>query len=376
MSKFNLEEYEQLLKTLISFQTTEGNTKEFKLAIQFLESYAQANQLILTNYANYLLIEKNNQEPEIEFFTHLDIVPTEGQKWSTNPYQLTKINNKYYGRGVIDDKGPLAAILLLLKNCETKSNIRLFVGFHEETSFECIKEYNRNHQSPKLGIVSDAKFPVIFGEKGSAHFKLRLPKLTPIIDSTNATNTVIASFKTCDKEYIGQAAHSSKSNLDDNSIYKFLQDWYPQQFKHKLEFSEDKLGTTIYNPTTVTTIGNQIEVYFDVRYTNQEHLKQLQTAFNTKVTDMKPAKFCYQQDVVELLLDCYQQITGDYKSIARTSTAGTYSSYLDNTYVFGFASPGEEGNVHLADEHIKVKTVINGYHIYLELLKRLEKEGD
>ncbi len=376
MSNFNLEEYEQLLKSLISFQTVEGNIHQFELAIEFLDKFAQANQLILRRYKHYLLIETAETDPQIEFFTHLDIVPTEGQRWSTSPYQLTKVDNKYYGRGVIDDKGPLAAILLLLKNCETKSNIRLFVGFHEETSFECIKEYNQNHPSPKLGIVSDAKFPVIFGEKGSAHFKLRLPKLTPIIDSTNATNTVTACFETIEKEYLGVAAHSSKANLEDNAIYKFLKEWYPQRFAQKLQFSEDRLGTTIYNPTTVTTIDDTIEVYFDVRYTNKEHLKQLQATFNTKVIDVKPAKFCYQQDVVELLLDCYQQITGDYESGARTSTAGTYSSYLDNTYVFGFASPGEEGNVHLADEHIKVNTVINGYHIYLELLKRLEKEGD
>lgn len=372
MSKFNLEEYEQLLTTLISFQTVEGNEKEFELVIKFLETYAREHQLIITKYNNYLLIEKAIQEPEIVFFTHIDIVPTVGQEWSTNPFQLTKVEDKYFGRGVIDDKGPLAAILLLIKNYTTKNNIRLFIGFHEETSFECIKEYNRNHQSPKLGIVSDAKFPVIFGEKGSAFFKLRLPKLTTIIDSTNPPNTVNDSFVTGTKEYKGIASHSSKSNLEDNPIYKFLQEWYPQQFSERINFQEDKLGTTIYNPTKVTTIGKQIEIYFDVRYTNCEHLERLQAFFNTKVTNLKPAKLFYHPEDVELLLDCYQKITGDYKSKARTSTAGTYSSYLDNSYVFGFANPNEECNVHLANEYVSIETIYQGYHIYLELLKRLE----
>ncbi len=376
MSDFNLEEYEQLLNSLISFQTVEGNVHQFELAIKFLEEFAKANQLIVTKYKHYLLIETAEGNPQIEFFTHLDIVPTEGQRWSTDPYQLKKVGDKYYGRGVIDDKGPLAAILLLLKNYQTTNNIRLFVGYHEETSFECIKEYNQNHPSPKLGIVSDAKFPVIYGEKGSAHFKLRLPKLTTVVDSTNATNTVTASFKTIDQEYVGVAAHSSKSNLEDNAIYKFLKEWYPLKFAKQIKFNQDKLGTTIYNPTTITTIGDTIEVYFDVRYTQKQHLDVLQTAFNTIVIDSKPAKYCYQKEVVELLLDCYQKVTGDYQSLARTSTAGTYSSYLENTYVFGFASPGEEGNVHLADEQISVDTIKNGYHIYQELLKKLEKEGD
>lgn len=376
MLDFNLEEYKQLLATLVSFQTVVGNEDEFTRAIAFLEKYCNHNHLQLTKYQNYLIIEKNNQVPELEFFTHLDVVPTTNQKWDTDPYQLVERDEKLFGRGVIDDKGPLAAILLLLKNSTINHNLRLFVGYYEETSFTCIKEYNHNHPAPKLGIVSDAKFPVIFGEKGSAHFKLTLPLITKVQDTTNAPNTVVDNFITECGSYYGTAAHSSKAKLEDNAIYKYLVKDYPQVFKQMLTFEEDELGITIYNPTTVTTIGDQLEVYFDVRYTKEAHLKQLSTAFNVELIDSKPAKYAYDERVVKLLMDCYTEVTGDTDNQPRTSTAGTYSSYLDNTYVYGFAAPGEEGNVHLANEQIKLETIEKGYKIYQLLIEKIEMGGN
>lgn len=376
MHEINLEEYEQLLKKLISFKTVCGNHKQFEYAKDFLEKFATKNHLLLTKYDNYLLIEKSKDKPEIEFFTHLDVVPTDGQTWGTMPYDLTRIADKYYGRGVMDDKGPLAAILLLLKYAKTSYNIRVFIGLHEETSFECIKEFNKNHGSPKLGIVADAKFPVIYGEKGSANFQLLLPKRVSVIDSVNSKNTVCGHFQTREKLYKGEEAHSSKSKLEENPIYKFLQEWYPDKFDYKIHFSPDNLGETIYNPTTVTTCGEEIEVYFDVRYTNQQHLLRLKEEFNVAINNVKPAKYCYNHTIVQQLQNCYQVVTDDYNSEARISSAGTYSSYLENTYVFGFAAPGEEGNVHLANENINIDTIKNGYLIYQELLLRLEMDGD
>lgn len=376
MSEFDIKEYKHLLKELVSFETVAGNQNQFERAIEFLQNYADNYNLIVTKYKNYLLIEKSNQIPEIEFFTHLDVVPVEDQKWKTDPFLLIEKDNKYYGRGVIDDKGPMAAILLLLKNCESSFNVRLFIGFHEETSFECIKEYNENHSSPKLGIVSDAKFPVIFGEKGSAHFILKLPKLVEIVNTTNSTNTVVDTFCTVDRTYTGRASHSSKAVIEDNAIYKFLKDYYPYQFGTITTFNENKLGYTIYNPTTVKSNDNSLEVYFDVRYTNLEHLDKLSALYGVEVVNTKPAKYCYDESIVNLLMNCYQSVTNDFDNKPRTSTAGTYSSYLDNTYVFGFSMPGEEGNVHLADEHINIETIIKGYNIYYNLLNELKKEGD
>ncbi len=42
---------------------------------------------------------------------HLDVVPVEGQKWSVDPFRLTRQNGRLYGRGTTDMKGFAAATL-------------------------------------------------------------------------------------------------------------------------------------------------------------------------------------------------------------------------------------------------------------------------
>ncbi|MEM6849529.1 MAG: M20/M25/M40 family metallo-hydrolase, partial [Pseudomonadota bacterium] len=42
---------------------------------------------------------------------HTDVVPVDGQDWSTDPFTLTERDGKLYGRGSADMKGFLAACL-------------------------------------------------------------------------------------------------------------------------------------------------------------------------------------------------------------------------------------------------------------------------
>ena len=42
--------------------------------------------------------------PNICYAGHTDVVPTEGQLWSSNPFRLQKKGNRLYGRGSTDMK--------------------------------------------------------------------------------------------------------------------------------------------------------------------------------------------------------------------------------------------------------------------------------
>ena len=54
--------------------------------------------------------------PIILFMAHFDTVPVDVSQWSYPPFKLTIDNGKGYGRGSVDDKGNVAAIMTMLSN--------------------------------------------------------------------------------------------------------------------------------------------------------------------------------------------------------------------------------------------------------------------
>ena len=50
-------------------------------------------------------------EPGIALSGHTDVVPTEGQDWTTDPFHMVEKDGKVYGRGTSDMKGFIACVL-------------------------------------------------------------------------------------------------------------------------------------------------------------------------------------------------------------------------------------------------------------------------
>ena len=102
---------------------------------------------------------------------HVDVVPA-GSGWIYPPFEGVVKDGKIYGRGAIDDKGPIISILysmkILLENNLIKENnkIRLILGTAEETSWDGIRYYVKKEEIPDVAFTPDANFPVIHGEKG------------------------------------------------------------------------------------------------------------------------------------------------------------------------------------------------------------------
>ena len=66
---------------------------------------------------------------------HTDVVPVQGQQWSTDPFTLTRKNNRLYGRGSVDMKGYLACVLAAVPDWQTaelKKPIHIAFTFDEE----------------------------------------------------------------------------------------------------------------------------------------------------------------------------------------------------------------------------------------------------
>ena len=121
----------------------------------------------IDGYCGY--IEFGEGDKLVGIIGHLDVVP-EGDNWTFPPFSGKISDNKIFGRGSIDDKGPVISSLYAMKtvmdNCKIDKRVRLILGLNEENDWDCIKYYKEHEEWPTIGFSPDADFPCIYAEKG------------------------------------------------------------------------------------------------------------------------------------------------------------------------------------------------------------------
>lgn len=132
----------------------------------------------LDNYCGYA--EMGEGEEIIGIAGHLDIVPA-GEGWSYDPFTLTRVGDKVYGRGTTDDKGPVVENLYAMKLIRDSGRklgkrVRLIMGCNEETGSKCMAHYNEVAEPLTMGYTPDANFPCIHGEKAGAALRITSKK--------------------------------------------------------------------------------------------------------------------------------------------------------------------------------------------------------
>lgn len=123
------------------------------------------------NFSGYAGHIEYGQGPEtVGILCHLDVVPA-GEGWSVDPFGGKIVDERIYGRGTIDNKGPAVAVLYALaalkdSGWQPKRRVRIILGTDEESGWECMDHYMKVVGKPELGFAPDAEFPVINSEKG------------------------------------------------------------------------------------------------------------------------------------------------------------------------------------------------------------------
>lgn len=141
-------------------------------------------------YCGY--IEFGEGKEMVGIIGHLDVVPS-GDNWTYPPFSGTVFDNKIYGRGAIDDKGPVVASLYAMKyvldNCKVNKRVRLILGLNEENDWKCMDYYKAHEEAPSIGFSPDADFPCIYAEKSI---------LTPYFSMDYSENSSPISIKELD----------------------------------------------------------------------------------------------------------------------------------------------------------------------------------
>ncbi|MEG1500420.1 MAG: dipeptidase PepV [Clostridiales bacterium] len=166
--------------------------KDIAKALTYILELSQAWGFQCTNLDGYVgLVDYNFSadlpQEQLGILTHLDVVPA-GKGWTHPPFAGDLAEGIIYGRGAVDDKGPLMAALYSMRAIKEsglplRRSIRHIMGTNEESGFACMEYFLKNCRPPDFGFTPDGSFPLIYGEKGIIHCDLQTDMENLVADS-------------------------------------------------------------------------------------------------------------------------------------------------------------------------------------------------
>ena len=126
---------------------------------------------------------------------HLDVVPA-GVGWKYPAFGGEIHDERIYGRGALDDKGPAIAALYAMaavKECglEPKRRVRLILGCDEESGMQCLDYYCKHGEIPMMSFSPDAEYPLVNSEKHNFTAYFAMPYASSIrVEAGERTNVV------------------------------------------------------------------------------------------------------------------------------------------------------------------------------------------
>jgi succinyl-diaminopimelate desuccinylase len=172
-------------------------------------------------------IEYGEGEGLIGILAHCDVVPA-GEGWTRPPFGGEVENDRIYGRGTMDDKGPAIAAIYCLKALSDlkivpKRRIRVIIGASEECGMEDMEYYFAHEEMPDLAFSPDSEYPICNREKGILHIGFECAHdAKQILDfmSGNAANIVPVTAEATINKQDGKAFEDAAAALE-NDKWKY-----------------------------------------------------------------------------------------------------------------------------------------------------------
>ncbi|MBE0624914.1 MAG: acetylornithine deacetylase [Burkholderiales bacterium] len=173
-----------LIERLIGFDTTSrgSNLGLIEWARDYLKDIGLESRLTYDaagNKANlFATVEKGNK-PGIVLSGHTDVVPVDGQKWSSDPFKASLRGDRIYGRGACDMKSYLAVILAMAPRfaaANLKSPVHFALSYDEEVG--CVgargllADLARNNIRPAGAVIGEpTSMQPVIAHKGKRSYQ-------------------------------------------------------------------------------------------------------------------------------------------------------------------------------------------------------------
>lgn len=178
---------EEILRRLIGFDTTSttSNLELIDFIRNYLDDFSLKSQLVHNDdqtCANLYATIGPDDMGGVMLSGHTDVVPTSGQNWNSDPYQLKADDQLFYGRGSCDMKGFIACTLAGIPKMVAQSlqtPVHLAFSYDEEIGCVGVKKLIDAMQGfevkPRIGLIGEpTDMKMVIGHKGKAAFRVEI----------------------------------------------------------------------------------------------------------------------------------------------------------------------------------------------------------
>lgn len=377
----------EILKKLVSFPVLGGqsNLPIIEWIAEYLEDYG-------VNYT-YVPNEDGSKKslhcrigPAVDegiiLSGHTDVVPVEGQDWSSNPWELIERKGLLYGRGSCDMKGFIACCLAAVPEMvKAKLKRPIYFAFSYDEEVGCLAgpalaaAINEDYQeTPKYAIIGEPSM------------------MEPIVGQKS-----IAIYRTHVK---GSAGHSSRIKTEVSSIHEVarLISWLENKMNNLIEAGQtderfvpnhSSLHSGIVSGGIApNVIADQAYFEWDCRTIPKDDPHQIFEDFTSHCANReKELRTIYPEAAITTeivhpvvpaldtpahleVVDLIKKLSGktQLQTVAYAAEAGQFSNAGFQTVICG---PGDIAQAHRKDEFISVEQLQKGMNFMRAILAEL-----
>lgn len=382
---------EQILEKLVSFPVLggESNLTIINWIKDYIESFGIETTLV-PNKENTKASLHCRIGPAIDggviLSGHTDVVPVEGQEWTTDPFKLTDIGDgKLYGRGSCDMKGFVANCLSMLPEM-TKADLKkpIYFAFSYDEEIGCLAapelvEHIKSTytETPKYAIIGEPSLlePIV-GQKGiyvlninvngSAGHSSRIKQEVSAIHESarlilwleNKMNTLI------EAGHVDERFHPPHTSLH---IGKIKGGIAHNVIADKTSFSLDVRTIPMDSPHDII---NEFRAHCRAR---EAELHSIFPEFKIEVVEDHPAVPALDTDKNEDVVKLIKTISGNDKlnTVAYAAEAGQFAEGGFQSVICG---PGSIIQAHRANEFIDKDQLQKGLDVLRNLISEMSSE--
>lgn len=375
------------------------------------------------------LVEAGEGEEILGVLAHVDVVdPGDESKWISPPFEPEIREGNLYGRGTLDDKGAVIAVMTAMEalvklGIPLKKEIQLILGTREETHWTDMEAYVEKFPLPDYGFTPDGSFPICNVEKGGMDLELIIPlekgqpegkkAVLESVEAGKAVNVVPGECQTVLKmpdgtiknlETKGRSVHSCQPEKGINALVEMGKQirsmlesgtLEPAKSAEFLAMLGDRFESTegetlglyseteyyqgefvhrnVFSPTLAYTSGREIHVNINVRFpygSDEEKIREtfrnLAAEFGGRMEEKgyMPAVYVRKDRPFLKAFDQAYERVMGESGGYNLEYGGTYAKAIPDVVSWGPIFPGEDDTCHEENEYIGVDSLVKNAKIF------------